>query len=54
MHVERQNGTAKFWITPVSLARSMGMSDAELRRATRAVERNSGYFLEVWHEFIGS
>lgn len=54
VHVERQGAVAKFWLSPPSPVHTMGMSKADLRRAARLVERNRGYFEEVWHEFFGT
>jgi hypothetical protein len=54
VHVEAPDGVAKFWLDPLSLARSTRLRAHELRRMERAVERHRREFLEAWHEFFRS
>lgn len=54
IHVERGDGSAKFWLRPVALSSSVNFTRAELRRIREIVQRNAEYFLERWDEFFGS
>jgi hypothetical protein len=53
VHVDRDDQSAKFWLAPVSLARNLGFSPAELREVQRLVERHEARLLEAWHEYFG-
>jgi len=53
VHVDRDDQSAKFWLAPVSLARNLGFSPAELRAVQRLVERHEARLLEAWHEYFG-
>ena len=48
VHVRRDNNIAKFWLNPVTLERSGGLSRSELRRVERIIERNQSSFLGEW------
>jgi hypothetical protein len=52
VHVQRERFLAKFWLDPVSLARSTGFSPRELRRIQTLVTENQPRLLEAWHEFF--
>ena len=39
VHVEGNDGLAKFWLRPVSLAENVGYSPREIHRIRRVVER---------------
>lgn len=52
IHVDRDDQTAKFWLTPVSLARNLGFSAAEIRRVERRVRENRLFLLRQWNEFF--
>ncbi|MCW5695470.1 MAG: DUF4160 domain-containing protein [Bauldia sp.] len=54
IHVDMGGGTAKFWLTPVSLSRSGGLSAEELNRLHRLVRDRQAHFLEAWHGFFGT
>ncbi len=45
---------AKFWLKPVRLARSGGMSRQELHQLERIVQDNAPAFVEAWNEFFGT
>jgi hypothetical protein len=49
--VQRERMLAKFWLDPVSLARSTGFAAHELREVQRTVEEHREAFLEAWHAF---
>jgi hypothetical protein len=50
IHVDRDDQSAKFWLTPVALALNLGFGPAELRRIHRLVVDNRNLLLEKWHE----
>lgn len=54
VHVDRDNQSAKFWLEPVSLARSIGFSAKELNRIQQIVEDHRQEFVEAWHGYFGT
>jgi hypothetical protein len=52
VHVQRDNGSAKFWLDPVRLERSKGFSAAEIRRIEDLIEENEASLLRAWHEYF--
>ncbi len=53
VHVDRDSQSAKFWLKPVLLARSIRFSAKELRALEALVNQHSNAFLEAWHEYFG-
>jgi hypothetical protein len=53
VHVEKGDGEAKFWLTPVSLAYSYGLTPAEQRRARELTLQHQAAFVERWNEHFG-
>jgi hypothetical protein len=43
VHVEGNDGLAKFWLRPVSLAENVGYSPRELHRIRRVVESERAF-----------
>lgn len=54
VHVDRDDRSAKFWLSPVALARNRGFDARELRRIAGIVEGNELAFLEAWHDHFGA
>ncbi|MXZ88097.1 MAG: DUF4160 domain-containing protein [Dehalococcoidia bacterium] len=54
VHVDRDADSAKFWLTPVSLAGNYGFRPVELRRIETLVERYATMLLEAWDERFGT
>ena len=54
VHVDREDSTAKFWLTPVALARNIGFRAKELREIQRMVSEHAVEFLEAWDEYFGA
>lgn len=52
VHVRRGGGKAKFWLSPVELVHSRGLTRAELRRARELTQENVAYFLQRWNEYF--
>jgi hypothetical protein len=53
VHVEREEGKAKFWLEPVRLEKSRGFGRAEIGRIERLVAENAAFLLRSWHEYFG-
>jgi hypothetical protein len=53
VHVEREQGKAKFWLEPVRLEKSQGFGRVEIGRIQKLVEGNAIALLRSWHEFFG-
>ena len=49
VHVRRDNHEAKFWLNPVAVERSGGLSRSELRRVERIIKENRTSFLGEWN-----
>ena len=50
VHIERDHQVCKFWLDPVRLQRSGGLSRTEIRRIARLVEENQVALIEAWNE----
>ena len=50
VHVEKAENTAKFWLTPVSLAWNEGFRSGDLREIRAILEHHAATFLRRWHE----
>lgn len=50
IHVDRDDLSAKFWLSPVSLARNIGFNDRELLKIRDIVVQNREKLLRAWHE----
>jgi hypothetical protein len=53
VHVDRDEGSAKFWLNPVALARNLGFSAGELNRLERILRDHQWELLERWDEEYG-
>lgn len=54
IHVERDSAVAKFWLSPVALARSRGFPAQELTKLSRLVVEHRDQFQERWNEYFGN
>lgn len=52
IHVEKSDSYAKFWLQPVTLARSVGFRSHELREIHGIIEANVELFQERWDEYF--
>ncbi len=52
IHVDRDEKSAKFWLTPIELDRNHGFGARELRSIERLVVENQQAFLERWDEYF--
>jgi len=53
IHVESAERYAKFWLNPVSLARSWGFRSHEIKELRGFVEDHKEKFEEEWNEHFG-
>ena len=49
IHVDLGGASAKYWLSPVTLARNFGFSPRELMSLMRLVRENEATLLEAWH-----
>jgi len=54
VHVDRDDKTAKLWLTPAALARNIGFRPKELRDVQRLVSERAAEFIEAWNEEFGA
>ena len=54
IHVDRDDRTAKFWLTPVALAKSYGFSPKELHALLDLTHHHRERFCDAWTKFFGS
>jgi hypothetical protein len=52
IHVEKDNNTAKFWLTPIRLQDSHGFSRKELNKILSIIEENIELILGRWNEYF--
>ncbi len=53
IHVERDNRVAKFWLDPVVLESSGGLSPRELNRMHELVVAHQGGLIDAWDAYFG-
>jgi hypothetical protein len=53
VHVDKAGASAKIWLSPVTVASSVGMSAHELAEAVRMVRRHREQIVEAWHGYFG-
>lgn len=51
IHVAIPDGECKFWLTPVRLARNIGIKPNVLREIEKLVYENVEYLMEKYNEF---
>jgi hypothetical protein len=54
VHVESADGYAKFWLSPVSLAESVGYDSSEVRQLLDIVIVQREMMERVWHGYFGT
>jgi hypothetical protein len=53
IHVDRDDRSAKFWLDPVSLVKSIRFSPVELNGLLKLVQKHRAEFLGAWREHFG-
>jgi Domain of unknown function (DUF4160) len=52
IHIDKDGHTAKFWLSPVLLARNIGYSPRDLRILEAKVVEERSRFMEAWYEYF--
>jgi hypothetical protein len=50
VHVRKQSGEAKYWLTPIELANSRGFREHELAEIQRILEEHLDEILLAWQQ----
>lgn len=51
--MDREALSAKFWLSPVALARNYGFGAPALRRLDAIENERTAFFLEAWYGYLG-
>lgn len=54
IHVEAGDNVAKFWLSPVALAKNAGFSRTDVRKIEHHVNDHVSELLEAWHGYFGN
>ncbi|MCC6798377.1 MAG: DUF4160 domain-containing protein [Candidatus Hydrogenedentes bacterium] len=54
IHIDRDDKSAKFWLSPVSLSSNLGFSAHELREIRNRIETNASMRLRKWIEYFAT
>ena len=52
IHVEQAERVAKYWLTPIRLAKSRGFRSGELAEIHNLIEANQHLMMEKWNEYF--
>ena len=52
VHVQRDRALAKFWLSPIALAKAKNFSAHELNALRRHIEDNAAAMQEAWNEHL--
>lgn len=52
IHVEQAERTAKYWLSPVTLAKSRGFRSGELAEIHAIIDENEQLFLDKWNGYF--
>ena len=52
IHVERGSGSAKWWLTPVSIGWNDGLKPPEVRKARRIIGENEERLIKARHDYF--
>jgi len=50
IHIDKQHKTAKFWLSPVRIARNRGYRDHELKEIEAIIQAHLQQLIARWHE----
>jgi hypothetical protein len=51
--MEREEGTAKYWLEPVRLEKRRFLGRAELARIQSVIEDHRAVLLRAWYDYFG-
>jgi hypothetical protein len=52
VHVGKQSGEAKYWLSPIALSKSRGFREHELTEIQRILAEYRDGILEAWHREV--
>ena len=52
VHIEAGGQLAKFWLSPIQMARAGGFSAKDLRAITQIIEQHQQQLLEAWNAYF--
>ena len=52
IHAKRENAEAKYWLSPIALARVRGFRQHELNEIERIIDENKNDLLEAWEQEV--
>lgn len=52
VHVERDNGLAKFWLNPIRLQSNKGFASVDINRIQKLIADHQQQLLEAWDDFF--
>jgi hypothetical protein len=52
IHVQKAEKYAKFWLTPVQIADSIGYNNKELQHIQDVIVEHNSQFQEAWNEYF--
>ncbi len=50
VHVTRETGEARFWLSPVQLSWNKGFRESQLKEVTEILEAHETELIEAWNE----
>jgi hypothetical protein len=54
VHVDKAGASAKFWLEPVGLARSVGFRAKDIAAIMELVREYRGQWIEAWHGYFST
>jgi len=54
IHVEKGEKYAKYWLKPISLAKSEHMNSGELSKVFEIIKENEKYIEEKWNDYFSN
>ena len=54
VHVDKAGASAKLWLKPVGLARSVGFRPSDISAILQLVRQNREQLLKAWHGHFGT
>lgn len=54
IHVEKGDGSGKYWLQPIEKGYTVGFTGREERQIKEIVENNCELFIQKWNDFFGN
>ena len=52
IHIDKDDSSAKFWLTKIDLANNIGFTKKELNELDKLVTKHQKLFLDKWNEYF--